>query len=169
MPAARVVIDSSAIIAFLKREPGGDVAGQHISGALVSAVNVAEVASKLAEEGMPEAEIRLTVADLGMEIVPFSADHALQVGALRRLGESDHVPDRRFPGQQHDQPVDAQRDAAVRRSAMLQRVQEEPETVAGVFLAEAQCRKHPRLHVLAMNTNRARAELDPVQHQVVGA
>ncbi len=83
MPLANVVIDSSAIIAFLKGEAGSDVARQYISGALVSAVNVAEVASKLAEEGMPDAETRLTVADLGMEIVPFTMDHALQVGSLR--------------------------------------------------------------------------------------
>lgn len=42
-----VVIDTSAVLAILKNEPGGDVAVESSRGALLSAVNLIEVRSKL--------------------------------------------------------------------------------------------------------------------------
>ena len=42
-----VVLDSSALIAFFKEEPGADFIENHIAEAAVSAVNVQEVAKKM--------------------------------------------------------------------------------------------------------------------------
>ncbi len=81
MPSA--VVDSSVIIAYLRSEPGGDRAAPYLPGGLVSAVNLAEVASKMAEDGMAVDEMRLTVSELGVEVVAFTADQALETGALR--------------------------------------------------------------------------------------
>ena len=67
----------------------------------------------------------------------------------------------------HHQPVEPQRDSAVRRSAVFERFEQEPEAAARFFLAEAERGENLRLHVAAMNTNGARAEFGAVQHQVV--
>ena len=61
----------------------------------------------------------------------------------------------------------AQRDAAMRRRAIGERVQKEPEALARCLVAQAQRLEHARLHILAMNSDAAGAELDAVQHQIV--
>ncbi len=80
-----VVVDASAVLAVLRREPGGDEALAHFSDAVISAVNVAEVASVLTDLGMRGEEIRLTVADLGLKVAPFDEEQGLLVGELRAL------------------------------------------------------------------------------------
>ena len=54
---------------------------------------------------------------------------ALRQQVLRALGlrEGDHVADRLGAGHQRDEAVEAERDAAVRRRAVLQRVEQEAE------------------------------------------
>ncbi len=48
----------------------------------MSAVNVAEVVGKLAQSGMNEDEIRVAIATLGVEVVPFDAESAIAAGML---------------------------------------------------------------------------------------
>lgn len=87
MPAA-VVLDASALLAFLQDEPGAPrVAEALLRGACMSAVNWAEVLSILARYGAaPEVEAdrllrRHGLAEL-LEIVPFDARHALDCASL---------------------------------------------------------------------------------------
>lgn len=44
------VIDSSTVIAWLRREPGGETAAEYFDAGVISAVNVAEVVTILSEE-----------------------------------------------------------------------------------------------------------------------
>lgn len=80
-----VVLDASAALAVFKREPGDDVVKGHIPGALMSAVNVAEIVGKLAASGMIEAEVRAAISTLGVEIVNFDEEHAFKAGNLASL------------------------------------------------------------------------------------
>ena len=59
-----------------------------------------------------------------------------QVDGLGGLGEGNHLAQAGRAGQQHHNAVQAQRNAAVRRRAVLQRVQEEAEARARLFVAE---------------------------------
>jgi len=85
------VIDSSAVIAWLRREPGGDAVAGYFDTGVISAVNVAEVVTILSEE-MSIADCTATIEEIGLDIVPFDRDAALAAGALRpatrRLGLS---------------------------------------------------------------------------------
>ena len=54
----RTVLDASAILAALFREPGADVVETHYQAGIVSAVNLSEVAVKLSDRGMPDVEAR---------------------------------------------------------------------------------------------------------------
>ena len=71
------------------------------------------------------------------------------------------------PVEQHDDAVQAQRDAAMGRRAIRQRVEEESEAVAQLFFAKAERFEQSFLNILAVNSNAARAQFDAVQHQVV--
>ena len=85
-----------------------------------------------------------------------------------RLRERDHVAQRLGAGHQHDEAVEADRDAAVRRRAVLQRVEQEAELRARFLGVDLERAEHLALHVLAMDPHRAAAELDAVQDDVVG-
>ena len=67
----------------------------------------------------------------------------------------------------HD-PVPAERDAAVRRGAVLEGVEQEAELLLRLVLVEAHHREDPLLHVLAVDTDRAAADLVAVADDVVG-
>ena len=83
-----VVLDASALIALMDAEPGEEAVAAVLPGALMSAVNLAEVVSKLAERGMPPAQAHADALALGIDVAPFDADLALDVGALRPISRA---------------------------------------------------------------------------------
>jgi ribonuclease VapC len=70
------VFDASAALALLQHEPGNDVVKRHVPGAFMSAVNVAEVGTKLVERGMDLDQVHTAIATLGLEIVAFDEETA---------------------------------------------------------------------------------------------
>jgi len=83
------VLDASALIALFHQEPGSDKVAQAIEeGAVLSTVNLSEVASKLNELGIPEALIQTSINVLELTIVDFNAELAYKVGLLRPLTEN---------------------------------------------------------------------------------
>jgi PIN domain nuclease of toxin-antitoxin system len=87
-----VVLDSSAVLALLKAERGADQVAQALPGALVSTVNLAEIVSKLHEDGWPTAFISDVVERLDLRVISFSTEQAKTAGIMRirtkRLGLS---------------------------------------------------------------------------------
>ena len=77
------VLDASAILAYLTGESGSREVEKLLDEAAVSAVNIAEVASKLAERGAPADKIRLTIQALGVEVIPCDEAIAYRIGDLR--------------------------------------------------------------------------------------
>ena len=80
------VIDSSAILAFLNREPGQNRVREILSeGAVVSTVNQSEIVSKLLESGVPEVEISLIFSYLDLKIVNFDEQAAWKTARLHSI------------------------------------------------------------------------------------
>lgn len=79
------VLDASAMLAVLKREPGAEAVEPILSEAFMSAVNVCETVTKLVDFGMAfqEATIRIEVS--GITVVSFDARAARQAAGLRTL------------------------------------------------------------------------------------
>jgi PIN domain nuclease of toxin-antitoxin system len=77
----RWVLDASAVLALLQGEPGASAVQDRLAGAVICSVNLSEVAGKLLDIGMPEAEAREAVEGLKLEVVPF--DDVLAWGAAR--------------------------------------------------------------------------------------
>jgi hypothetical protein len=88
--------------------------------------------------------------------------------ALAVLGERDHVAQRLLPRHQHHEPVEAERDPAVRRRAVAQRLEEEAEAVLGFLVRQRQQLEDLRLQLGVMDPQAAAADLDAVQHDVIG-
>ena len=82
----RKLLDASALLAYLQREPGFEAVREALrEGAAISAVNLAEVAGKLKARGKdPERIVRRLLA-MGLEVLPFTLEEALEAGALDPL------------------------------------------------------------------------------------
>ena len=75
------VLDSSAILAWLLRESGGELV-EAVLPSLVSAVNLTEVDSVAARRGLNIQEVRRAVAELPLTVVPFEDDQVYLTAAL---------------------------------------------------------------------------------------
>jgi ribonuclease VapC len=89
----RIVLDASALLAVLNREPGADkLTSAMLSNAASSTVNLAEVQSKLVSKGLNPDDAWEAALSPVRESVAFTAEHAKTAGSLvvetRALGLS---------------------------------------------------------------------------------
>ena len=77
------VFDSSAVLAILLRERGDVYASQRLTDALVSAVNLVEVITKLIDLGTTASDIDEVLTKLSLKIVDFNETQAFYAGLLR--------------------------------------------------------------------------------------
>jgi PIN domain nuclease of toxin-antitoxin system len=82
------VLDSSAVLALLWNEPGANVVATALPLAVISAVNVAEVVTKLTEVGSTTELFDRTLNRAQVEIAPFTESQARLCGELRRATKS---------------------------------------------------------------------------------
>jgi ribonuclease VapC len=79
----RVVLDASALLAVLNQESGAEtLTPEVLSGAILSAVNLAEVQGKLVGRGLRPDEAWEAAVSFIRETVPFTAAHARLAGDL---------------------------------------------------------------------------------------
>ena len=89
----RIVLDASALLAVLNREPGADkLTPQLLNMATSSTVNLAEVQGKLVNRGLnPQEAWEATISPI-REATAFTPEHAMTAGSLiaetRALGLS---------------------------------------------------------------------------------
>jgi ribonuclease VapC len=77
-----VVVDTSALLAYLKQEPGGRDRADDIRGALLCSVNLAETIGVLLRQGTPLDTARKIVELSEVQIVGFDSALAEDTGAL---------------------------------------------------------------------------------------
>jgi ribonuclease VapC len=81
------VLDASALLALLYREPGADAVEKVLDGAVVSAVNWSEVLQKLAQRGVhPASATVAALQELGLRIEPFTLVDARRAEELWEAG-----------------------------------------------------------------------------------
>ena len=92
MSSKLIVIDASALLAYLQDEPGGSRVGDCLDGALLSSVNLSEVIQKAAQFGADTAGLATDLAEIGICFEPFTLDQAEIAAGLwpttRKLGLS---------------------------------------------------------------------------------
>jgi PIN domain nuclease of toxin-antitoxin system len=89
---SKVVLDASAVLAVLHKEPGADLVLARIGEASISAVNFAEVVTRLAKTGNDLSQVLTDLHNLLGDIRPFDLQQAEAAGVLdistRRYGLS---------------------------------------------------------------------------------
>ncbi|MBM5818183.1 MAG: type II toxin-antitoxin system VapC family toxin [Cyanobacteria bacterium K_Offshore_surface_m2_239] len=88
----RVVLDASALLAYLRAEPGSEAVDGVLRSALITSVNWAEVLQKSLSAGVEAKGLRQELQSLGLAVEPFSAGDADTAALLwpqtRNLGLS---------------------------------------------------------------------------------
>jgi ribonuclease VapC len=77
-----VVLDSSALLAFIHAEPGGDIVAAFVGDAVISSVNHAEVVTKLVERTGSLEAARAALGMASVDVIDFDTAQAEQAGAL---------------------------------------------------------------------------------------
>lgn len=77
-----VVLDSSAVLAMLRREPGGDSVAGNLESAIISAVNLHEVAKEMFREGAVASDIRATLDALALDVRAHDTEAAYRAAQL---------------------------------------------------------------------------------------
>lgn len=80
-----VVLDSSALLAFIHGEPGAEVVAGVVGDALMSSVNLAEVVTKLVQRTGSLDAARAALGMAAVDVIDFDAPQAEQAGALVAL------------------------------------------------------------------------------------
>jgi PIN domain nuclease of toxin-antitoxin system len=83
-----VVLDSSALLAFIHGEPGAEVVAGVVGDALMSSVNLAEVVTKLVQRTGSLDAARAALGMATVDVIDFDAPQAEQAGALVALTRS---------------------------------------------------------------------------------
>ena len=91
-----IVLDASAVLAFLGEEPGGDAVREAIRGgsAVCSAANWAEVAQKSVVTGRAWGVARMTLMARGLQVEPVIIEDAEYAAALWPTHQSLCLADR---------------------------------------------------------------------------
>ena len=79
-----VVLDASALLAYLQGEVGADLVRAVLGEAVISTVNWAEVVQKVATAADEIESLREDIQSLGLAILPFSVVQAEIAGRLRQ-------------------------------------------------------------------------------------
>ncbi len=83
------ILDASAVLAFLLREPGAKTVAELIAtGSTICTANLAEVMAVLVRGGMPVPQAAAIVTNLPFYLVDLTLDLALSAGAMIILTRS---------------------------------------------------------------------------------
>jgi len=80
-----ITLDASALLAFLFREPGGDLVASAIKNSIMSTVNLSEVLGRFSRDGHEPALIRRRLFATAIQWVSFDAKQAEYCAQLMPL------------------------------------------------------------------------------------
>lgn len=85
MPAKTYVMDASALLAVARGERGADLVSDYLDSeqCVVSAINLAEVGSKLVDLGLPESELARALQQFNVAVIDADFELAVSTSALR--------------------------------------------------------------------------------------
>ncbi len=77
-----MILDASALLAFLFREPGHEKVAGSIAQSYISAVNLAEVIGRFVRDGHDERQVLQRLTGTWFKVVPFTSEHAAIAAGL---------------------------------------------------------------------------------------
>jgi ribonuclease VapC len=86
-----VVLDASALLALLYREPGHEIVAGLLDGAVISAVNWSETLTKLTQRGVTNHAPAEALLALGVDVLPFDESDAKRAAQLWPAGRAHRL------------------------------------------------------------------------------
>lgn len=83
-----VVLDSSALLCLLNGEAGAERVAEALPLAVIGAVNLAEVVTKLRERGLSAEEVEEALGGFNLDVRPFTSAQAYATGHLTQSTRS---------------------------------------------------------------------------------
>jgi ribonuclease VapC len=83
-----MIFDASAVLALLRKEPGGETVARHLPDGMISAINLAEAMAVLVRKGMPADEAQEVLDELELIVVPFDREQAYRTGRLALITDA---------------------------------------------------------------------------------
>ena len=80
----KIVLDASAVLALINKEPGHIAVEKILTHSMISAVNLSEVIAVLVDIGMDVKDVETIVYGIINDIVPFDHKQSVVAGALRK-------------------------------------------------------------------------------------
>jgi PIN domain nuclease of toxin-antitoxin system len=77
-----IVLDASALLAYLFKESGHEVVAQYMGDCCLSTVNLSEVIGRFARDGHDPQQVFTRLSAAGIEFVPFTAVQATLAASL---------------------------------------------------------------------------------------
>lgn len=77
------VLDASALLAFLRNEPGADKVASVLTASCISTVNLSETLTKLVDRGKRLEEVAYQIGRLQVHVSPFDEELAQMAASLR--------------------------------------------------------------------------------------
>lgn len=85
-----VVLDASAVLAFLKVEPGGEIVREHLKHSVISTVNLLEVLEKLPKTKNGFSKSVMLLRSYQVEFVAFDEEQTIAAASIReQVGNAD--------------------------------------------------------------------------------
>ena len=81
----KYLLDTSALIALIKKEDGYETIDNIIANSAISSVNLSELVAVLARSGVSNADIDEIIKDIVPEIIPFCEDTSIKAGKLLNI------------------------------------------------------------------------------------
>lgn len=81
----KVILDTSALIALLKKEQGYQTIANVIANSSISSVNLSELVAVLIRSGVLESDVDEIITDLVPEVIPFCENISIRTGKLSKI------------------------------------------------------------------------------------
>jgi ribonuclease VapC len=78
-----IVLDTSALTAFLRREPGHELVASRWAEACMSAVNLSETLARMSREGIEPRTLEQRLDNLGLGVIDFDRAQAVIASEIR--------------------------------------------------------------------------------------
>jgi ribonuclease VapC len=82
---SNVAIDASALIAFLRSEPGADVVQRYLRGSIISAISLSEVFEKTPNLDQSGDRVLALLRNWQVTVVPFEAEQAAIAARIKSM------------------------------------------------------------------------------------
>jgi PIN domain nuclease of toxin-antitoxin system len=83
-----IVLDASAVLALLLKEPGHEIVAARLNGAMISSINFSEILARLGRDRIAPSIAAPRITELGITVVAFDEPQAIIAAEIREFARA---------------------------------------------------------------------------------